>query len=81
MAKLFPFIHLINNRDTKFQPVYVLDVAKAIEKIISNKKLEGDVYSLGGPEILSFREVLDLIMINFVKEKVTGKIEIFPNLV
>ena len=77
MANLSPFIPLINNGITKFQPVYVLDVAKAIEKIISNKKLEGDVYSLGGPEILSFREVLDLIMKNIEKEKVYINLSFF----
>ena len=69
MALISPFIPIINQGLTKFQPVNVLDVAKAIEKIVLNKKLEGNVYCLGGPEIFSFREIIDLIMKNIGKDK------------
>ena len=44
-------------KNTKFQPVYVDDVAKAVEKIAMKKDLKG-VFELGGPEILTFKELI-----------------------
>ena len=78
MALISPFIPIINKGLTKFQPVNVLDVAKAIEKIVLNKKLSSNVYSsLGGPEIFSFREIIDLIMKNIGKDKIYINLSFF----
>ncbi|QXQ05590.1 complex I NDUFA9 subunit family protein [Sphingosinicellaceae bacterium] len=47
---------------TRFQPVYVLDVAHAIAAALADPaKFGGQVYSLGGPRIYSFREILTWI--------------------
>lgn len=59
MAQMSPFLPLIGGGQTKFQPVYVGDVAAAVAAIIDGKAKAGAIYELGGPEVLTFRELLD----------------------
>jgi NADH dehydrogenase len=46
---------------TRFQPVFVGDVADAVANAISDETTCGRTYELGGPAIYSFREILELI--------------------
>tara|TARA_B100000686_G_scaffold354748_1_gene466917 strand:- start:6197 stop:7141 length:945 start_codon:yes stop_codon:yes gene_type:complete len=69
MALISPFMPLINKGLTKFQPVSVLDVAKAIEIVILDKIHIGNIYNLGGPEIFTFKEIISLILESIEKEK------------
>ena len=62
MARLSPALPLIGGGHTRFQPVYVGDVAAAIMAALSNPKAPGNIYELGGPEIYSFRELLQLVL-------------------
>ena len=55
-----PFLPLIGGGKTKFQPVYVGDVAAAIANAVEGAGKAGIIYELGGPEVLSFRRLLDL---------------------
>ncbi|MEL6921149.1 MAG: complex I NDUFA9 subunit family protein [Pseudomonadota bacterium] len=59
MARLSPFLPLIGGGNTKFQPVYVVDVAEAIAKAIDGEIKGGLTYELGGPEVLTFRQCLE----------------------
>ena len=59
MAQMSPFLPLIGGGQTKFQPVYVGDVAAAVKAVVDGKAKAGATYELGGPEILTFRELLD----------------------
>jgi NADH dehydrogenase len=47
--------------DTKFQPVYVKDVAAAVVEALANPVHAGQTYELGGPARYSFRDLLDYI--------------------
>jgi NADH dehydrogenase len=47
---------------TKLQPVYVGDVATAIAEAVDGKVKSGATYLLGGPEVLSMREIMELIL-------------------
>lgn len=58
IASFSPFLPLIGGGHTKFQPVYVGDVAQAIIAILNQDDSKGLIYELGGPEIYSFRELL-----------------------
>jgi len=62
MAQVSPFLPLIGGGATKFQPVFVGDVAAAIKAAVDGKARPGTVYELGGPEVLSFRELLERTM-------------------
>lgn len=61
MATVSPFLPLIGGGHTKFQPVYVGDVAIAIANAVDGKVKQGKTYELGGPQVATFRECLDLM--------------------
>jgi NADH dehydrogenase len=63
MAAISPVLPLIGGGRTKFQPVFVGDVAAAIAAVVDGAGKPGTVYELGGPEVLSFRELLDRTLI------------------
>lgn len=62
MTVMSPLLPIIGGGKTKFQPVYVGDVAKAIVLGVEGKLKAGKVYELGGADILSFRQCLDLML-------------------
>ena len=62
MAKYLPALPLIGGGKTLFQPIYVGDVAKAVNNAIKQKSL--GIYELGGPEIISFKEILEKVKIH-----------------
>jgi len=61
MARYSPALPLIGGGETKFQPVFGGDVAEAVRAALSGKAKAGTVYELGGPEVASFREILEFI--------------------
>lgn len=63
MARISPVLPLIGGGKTKFQPVYVGDVAKAVLAAVEGKASGGKVYELGGPEVVSFRECMEMMMV------------------
>ena len=61
MTKISPFLPVIS-RSTKFQPVFVEDVAKAIIKLLKYKKYKNNIYELAGDTIYSFEELLKILL-------------------
>jgi uncharacterized protein YbjT (DUF2867 family) len=61
MARILPFMPVICG-DTRFQPVYVGDVADAVLSALSRPDAAGALYELGGPRVWSFRELLAYIL-------------------
>jgi NADH dehydrogenase len=59
MARISPLLPLIGGGRTKFQPVYVGDLGAAIAAAVSGAGKPGTIYEFGGPETLSFRDLLD----------------------
>ena len=62
MAGFSPVLPLVGGGHTKFQPVYVVDVAEAIANAIEGKAKAGATYELGGPEVMTFKEILELVL-------------------
>ena len=62
MARLSPALPLIGGGHTKFQPVYVADVAEAIARSVEGKVEGGRIYELGGPETMSFRQCMEKML-------------------
>ena len=60
MARISPLLPLIGGGRTRFQPVFAGDLGTAIAAAISGSGKPGTIYEAGGPEVLSFRELLDL---------------------
>jgi len=61
MAGVLPALPLIGGGKTKFQPVYVGDVADAVMKAIEKPEAQGKIYELGGPEVKTFKELFELM--------------------
>lgn len=61
LSRLLPFLPLFGGGKTKFQPVYVGDVAEAVFEATVQEEARGRIYELAGPEILTFRQVYEQI--------------------
>ena len=62
MARIAPALPLIGGGVTKFQPVYVGDVAEAVARACDGDAKPGKIYELGGPRTVTFRECLELLL-------------------
>lgn len=62
MSRLAPALPLVGGGHTKFQPVYVADVAEAVVKGVVGEIEGGKIYELGGPEVLSFKQCLQIML-------------------
>jgi NADH dehydrogenase len=62
MAVASPALPLIGGGVTKFQPVYVGDVAEAIARATVSSDAEGKTFELGGPAVWSFEDILKFIL-------------------
>ena len=60
MARLSPILPCIGGA-TKFQPVYVGDVAQAVAAALGKPEAAGRTYELGGPRIYTMKELLQFI--------------------
>jgi uncharacterized protein YbjT (DUF2867 family) len=61
LASMAPALPLIGGGQTKFQPVYVADVAEAIARATAAPEAAGRTFELGGPAVMTFEDVLKLI--------------------
>lgn len=62
LSKLFWFLPLIGGK-TRFQPVYVEDVAAAVAAVLEGgDDASGQTFELGGPKIYTFRQMMELMM-------------------
>ena len=75
MATLSPFLPLVGAH-TKFQPVYVGDVASAVEKALSDRSVSG-IYELGGPNIETFSELMKRMLGVIQRRRLMLKVPFF----
>lgn len=62
IAMISPVLPVIGGGRTRFQPVYVGDVADAVLKCLEEPATAGRTYELGGPKIYSFRELIEVLL-------------------
>lgn len=67
MARIAPALPLIGGGKMRFQPVFVGDVARSVALALAGEAKAGAPYELGGPEVLTFEEILRYVL------KVTGR--------
>jgi uncharacterized protein YbjT (DUF2867 family) len=68
MARFLPGLPLIGGGKTRFQPVFVGDVAQAILAALGRQ--DGRTYELGGPTIYTFKELMQLILLETGRKRV-----------
>ncbi len=61
LAQKLPVLPLVGGGNMKFQPVYVGDVAAAVIAAVMRPDTFGGIYELGGPEVMTFREVYNYV--------------------
>lgn len=63
LLQIVPFFFLVPGEgDTLLQPLWIEDLATCMLWALEDDSTRNQVYSLGGPEYLSFEEVLELVM-------------------
>jgi uncharacterized protein YbjT (DUF2867 family) len=62
LARLFPALPLPGGGHTRFQPVFAGDVGEAIALAVDGKAKAGATYELGGPDIKSFKELMEFML-------------------
>jgi len=67
LARVAPFLPLVGGGATKFQPVFVGDVAQAIARAVGGRAKGGTIYELGGPQVKTFKELMAYVL------EVTGR--------
>jgi len=69
LAQFSPALPLVGGGKTKFAPIYVGDVAKAIVKALELNNSEPKIYELGGPENYSFKELMEILLTEIKKKR------------
>jgi uncharacterized protein YbjT (DUF2867 family) len=69
LARMAPALPLIGGGLTKLQPVYVGDVATAVADAVDGKTRAGATYELGGPEVLTMREIMEIILATIERQR------------
>ena len=62
MARLSPILPLVGGGKTRFQPVFVGDVAEVVARAVDGSVAAGKIYELGGQNVLSFRECIEIML-------------------
>jgi uncharacterized protein YbjT (DUF2867 family) len=62
LARFAPALPLIGGGTTKFQPVFVGDVAEAVARLVDAGEANGRTYEFGGPEVWSFKELMQFTL-------------------
>jgi uncharacterized protein YbjT (DUF2867 family) len=69
MARFMPALPLVGGGLTKFQPAFVGDVAEAIALAVEGKTRPGTVYELGGPEVRTFKELMEYVLATIERKR------------
>jgi uncharacterized protein YbjT (DUF2867 family) len=70
MARVSPVLPLVGGGATRFQPIYVGDVADAVVAALQRPEAQAKTYELGGPAALSFRELMELMLAEVSRRRV-----------
>ena len=62
MARFSPVLPLIGGGTTRLQPVFVGDVAEAVARSVDGQVKGGQVYELGGPNVMTFRQAMQQML-------------------
>ena len=69
LARISPALPLVGGGLTRFQPVFVGDVASAIADAVDGKTRPGTVYELGGPDVRTFRELMQFVLTTIERKR------------
>ena len=77
LARMSPVLPLIGGGLTKFQPVFVGNVARAIADAVDGKLRAGTIYELGGPDVRTFKELMEYILATIERRRLLVPLPFF----
>ena len=77
LARISPALPLIGGGHTRFQPVFVGDVATAIADAVDGKARAGTIYELGGPDVRTFRELMQFVLATIERKRLLVSLPFF----
>lgn len=77
LARISPVLPLIGGGETRFQPVYVKDVAAAMATALQRPEWNSQVLELGGPDVATFAELMELMLKVIGRTRLLVKIPFF----
>ena len=77
LGRILPFLPLIGGGVTKFQPVFVGDVAAAIVRAITDPAARGRTFELGGPSIYTFKELMQFVLRQTCRKRLLVPVSFF----
>lgn len=77
LARMMPALPLFGGGTTRFQPVYVADVADAVVRGATDGSLKGQTFELGGPRVYSFAELMSLLLAEIRRKRLLLPVPFF----
>lgn len=77
LARISPMLPLIGGGLTRFQPVFVGDVAAAIADAVAGKTRPGTIYELGGPDVRTFKELMQFVLTTIERKRLLVSLPFF----
>jgi NADH dehydrogenase len=69
LARFLPALPLVGGGETRFQPVFVGDVAEAVARAADGNAKGGTIYELGGPEVKTFKELMEYVLATIERKR------------
>ena len=79
LSRVMPVIPLFAGGATRLQPVYVGDVAEATAIALAGEARPGTIYELGGPQVMTLREVADLVLTTVQRRRMVIGLPLGPS--
>jgi uncharacterized protein YbjT (DUF2867 family) len=77
LARISPALPLIGGGHTRFQPIFVGDVAEAVAQAVDGNARAGAVYELGGPEIRTFKQLMQYVLATIERKRLLVPVPFF----
>ena len=77
LARMSPVLPLIGGGLTRFQPVFVGDVARAIADAVDGKTRAGTIYELGGPAVKTFKQLMQFVLATIERKRLLVPLPFF----
>ncbi|HZD89218.1 MAG TPA: complex I NDUFA9 subunit family protein [Pseudolabrys sp.] len=77
LARFSPVLPLVGGGQTRFQPVFAGDVATAIADAVDGKAKGGTVYELGGPDVHTFKELMQFVLKTIERKRLLVPVPFF----
>jgi uncharacterized protein YbjT (DUF2867 family) len=77
LARMSPALPLIGGGVTRFQPVFVGDVARAVADAVDGKLNPGTIYEFGGPDVRTFKELMQYVLATIERKRLLLPVPFF----